>query len=695
MKGKRREREEACAICGHYHDVREAIGREPRLSTSRGAWPAFASLYDSPTVPLCAQYEGGEPCSVCGHRLAAPAGGGANPKAPSAFPTEVLPDFLFLGSYDHASRSELLKTLGIGNILNTVPTCQNLYKNSFTYHTASSSPPPLEECFEFLEGVRKQGGKVLVHCMSGTSRSPAVVIYYLMRHRGWRLSESYSWVRDRRPQVPVGRQAAGPPLVQPGSGGPFGSWPALGGVPAAPPAFSAQQPVFSFRGQHQGQFVFGQAAQQAGGGSQAGGALGGHRPFAAAAADALPADALLSLTPGVRAQLDRIAERHAQLLEHLGGDAMNQLSPAEMAKLNKELSDLEPVVEALEELQRRQQELEGLAALMDDPGEDEVMRRLAREERSALAEGLPALERALLLALLPRDSIDERGVILEVRAGTGGDEACLFAMDLFRMYERYAAGRGWKFETVEMADSDLGGAKLASAAIAGRGGVYGRLKFESGIHRVQRVPATESGGRVHTSAASVAVLPQAEDVDVHIRRGRSRQPVPTQGARLRLGRDEDLRIDVYRAGGAGGQHVNTTNSAVRVTHVPTGLAVAIQDERSQHKNKAKALKVLRARLFEAEQQRRRAAQSRERKEQIGSGDRSERIRTYNFSQARLLLNKLMHWFVEDHIGRVTDHRVGVTEHGLPAVLAGERLDVFIEALRVQHQTELLANLDKL
>jgi peptide chain release factor 1 len=287
------------------------------------------------------------------------------------------------------------------------------------------------------------------------------------------------------------------------------------------------------------------------------------------------------------------------------------------------------------------------------------MRRLAQDEARALAAALPALERALLLSLLPRDAADSRGALLEVRSGTGGEEACLFAGELFRMYERYAAARGWRFEVAEMSESDLGGCRLASATVSaagGGGGVYGRLKFESGVHRVQRVPATESGGRLHTSAASVVVLPEADEVDVEVR-------------------DEDLRIDVYRAGGAGGQHVNTTNSAVRVTHLPTGLAVCIQDERSQHKNKAKALKVLRARLADAARRAAAAAQSAERRGQAGSGDRSERVRTYNFAA-----------------GRVTDHRVGVTEHGMEAVMGGERLDAFVDALRLQHQADLLAAL---
>ena len=365
-----------------------------------------------------------------------------------------------------------------------------------------------------------------------------------------------------------------------------------------------------------------------------------------------------SVTPAIEARLDHICNRHAQLVTQLGGPEGSSLPPQEMGKLNKELSDLESVVHAVEEWRSIKAEVASLDAISEDMAEEEAMRELALEERNLAVERIPVLERALLLSLLPRDAADERGVVVEVRAGTGGEEACLFAGELFRMYDRYSFAHGWKFEVAEYSASDLGGCKLASATVSGGAGIYGRLKFESGVHRVQRVPATESGGRVHTSAASVAVLPQAEDVDITIK-------------------DEEIRIDVYRAGGAGGQHVNTTNSAVRVTHLPSGLSVAIQDERSQHKNKAKALSVLRARLFDVERRRAAAAQSSARKQQMGSGDRSERVRTYNFPQ-----------------GRVTDHRVGVTEHGMEAVLAGEKLDPFIQALQMQHQAELLSTLDE-
>lgn len=370
----------------------------------------------------------------------------------------------------------------------------------------------------------------------------------------------------------------------------------------------------------------------------------------------------LSISPAIEAQLQSICDRHAHLSEQLGGERSSQLSPREIASINKELSSLDPVVCAAGEWRRAKAYQSELAALANDPSEDEAIRHLAREEQESTLERVPHMERELLLSLLPQDDDDERGVVLEVRAGTGGEEASLFAAELFRMYERYAVVKGWKFEVAEYSSSDMGGCKIASATVSAggsskavKGGVYGRLKFESGVHRVQRVPATESGGRVHTSASSVVVLPQAGDVDVAVK-------------------DEDLRIDVYRAGGAGGQHVNTTNSAVRVTHLPSGLSVSIQDERSQHKNKAKALGVLRARLFDMERRRAAAAQSSARRQQIGSGDRSERVRTYNFPQ-----------------GRVTDHRVGVTEHDIELVMNGE-LDAFVEALRVQHQAELLTDL---
>lgn len=362
------------------------------------------------------------------------------------------------------------------------------------------------------------------------------------------------------------------------------------------------------------------------------------------------------ISKSVEERLDKICERHAILVERLV-DENAEMTTSQLIELNKEVSDIEGIVGKVHNLRNLQQELHDLEELKDNPSEDEDIRKMAEQESCSLSIRVREVEQELLGSLIPNDEADSRNVILEVRAGTGGEEASLFAGELFRMYERYAALKSWKFEVVEYMTSELGGCKLASAAVTGREGVFGRLKFERGVHRVQRVPATESGGRVHTSAASVAVLPQAQEMEVSIR-------------------DEDLRIDVYRAGGAGGQHVNTTNSAVRITHLPSGISVAIQDERSQHKNKAKALKVLRARLYDIEKRRSAEVQSSARRQQIGSGDRSERVRTYNFPQ-----------------GRVTDHRVGITEHGIEPVMDGEALDVFIDALRLQHQTELLANLD--
>lgn len=275
------------------------------------------------------------------------------------------------------------------------------------------------------------------------------------------------------------------------------------------------------------------------------------------------------------------------------------------------------------------------------------MLRLAQEEMETLKSNFQELQNGIIVSLLPKDPADDKGCVLEVRAGAGGEEACLFAKDLFGMYQRYANSRPrWKFEIVESSDSESGGYKLAIATISGPS-AYGTLKYESGVHRVQRVPTTESSGRIHTSAASVTILPQAEELDLHIR-------------------EEDLRIDVYRSSGAGGQHVNTTNSAVRITHLPSGIVVAIQDERSQHKNKAKALSLLRARLYDAERRKLAEGQSSARKQQIGSGDRSERVRTYNFPQ-----------------GRITDHRIGYTEYDMDRMLRGELLDDFISRLHTR------------
>jgi peptide chain release factor 1 len=297
-----------------------------------------------------------------------------------------------------------------------------------------------------------------------------------------------------------------------------------------------------------------------------------------------------------------------------------------------------------------------IAQMMTDPDADPEMKALAEEEFYALKERLPVLEREVQISLLPKDEADEKNAILEVRAGTGGDEAALFAAELFRMYERYAALHGWRFEVMDVSDTGIGGVKEASAAITGRN-VFARLKFESGVHRVQRVPATEAQGRIHTSAATVAVLPEAEEVDIKLD-------------------DKDLRFDVYRSQGSGGQSVNTTDSAVRVTHIPTGLAVACQQEKSQHKNKATALKLLRSRLYDREREAKDAVRAANRKSQVGSGDRSERIRTYNFPQ-----------------GRVTDHRINLTLYKIDKVMIGEALDEVIEALIATDQAARLAEIE--
>jgi len=343
--------------------------------------------------------------------------------------------------------------------------------------------------------------------------------------------------------------------------------------------------------------------------------------------------------PTVESRLDQLVARHAELSRAL---AEGGISGGDFVKLSKEYSELSPIVETIEALRHAQAELRS-AADMAASGDDPELKAMAEEEVQTLRERVPELELQVKTALLPKDEDDARNAILEVRAGTGGEEAALFAADLFRMYQRYAALRGWRFEVMDLSETGIGGVKEASASITGRD-VFARLKFESGVHRVQRVPETEASGRIHTSAATVAVLPEAEEVDVKIE-------------------DKDLRIDVFRASGPGGQSVNTTDSAVRITHLPSGLVVIQQDEKSQHKNKARALKVLRARLYELERQTRDAARAADRKSQVGSGDRSERIRTYNFPQ-----------------GRVTDHRINLTLYKIDKVLAGEALDELIDAL---------------
>ncbi|MCH8112567.1 MAG: peptide chain release factor 1 [Proteobacteria bacterium] len=332
-----------------------------------------------------------------------------------------------------------------------------------------------------------------------------------------------------------------------------------------------------------------------------------------------------------------------------------EMNTEEYVRLSKEYAGMTPAVEAAREFKRVSEEVAGLEEILADADSDAEMRDLAKEELEQAREQLPALERRLRLLLLPKDEADERNAILEVRAGTGGDEAALFAANLLRMYERYADLHGWKFELMHHALTDIGGCREAQVSITGRD-VFARLKYESGVHRVQRVPATESAGRIHTSAATVAVLPEAEEVDITID-------------------EKDLRIDVYRASGPGGQSVNTTDSAVRITHMPTGIVVQQQDEKSQHKNRAKAMKVLRARLYERERQERDAARAAERRSQIGTGDRSERVRTYNFPQ-----------------NRVTDHRINFTSHRLEKILEGEALDELIDALTEEDQASRLAQI---
>jgi peptide chain release factor 1 len=358
------------------------------------------------------------------------------------------------------------------------------------------------------------------------------------------------------------------------------------------------------------------------------------------------------MEPGLEGHLEQLVRRHAELRDALAGGG---LSGAEFARLSKEYSELTPIVDGIDTLRRARGELSSLADIADS-GEDAELQALAEEELRSLRERLPVLEQRVKLALLPKDADDQRNAILEVRAGTGGEEAALFAAELFRMYQRYAALRGWGFEILDLSETGIGGFKEASASISGRD-VFARLKFESGVHRVQRVPETEAGGRIHTSAATVAVLPEAEEVDVRID-------------------EKDLRIDVFRASGPGGQSVNTTDSAVRITHLPTGLVVIQQDEKSQHKNKAKALKVLRSRLYEMERRTRDSARAADRKSQVGSGDRSERIRTYNFPQ-----------------GRVTDHRVNLTLYKIDKVINGEALDEIIDAILAEDQAARLATVE--
>jgi peptide chain release factor 1 len=348
-------------------------------------------------------------------------------------------------------------------------------------------------------------------------------------------------------------------------------------------------------------------------------------------------------------KLDAILTRHAALEAELGGP----IAPEAYVKLSRELSELAPVVDKIKAYRNVLAEIRDVDALIEDPASETDMRAMAEAEKPELDAKRAALEQDIRVALIPKDAMDERNVILEIRAGTGGDEASLFAGDLFRMYERFATSQGWKVEVISASEGAMGGYKEIIAEIRGRG-AFAKLKFESGVHRVQRVPDTEASGRIHTSAATVAVLPEAQDVDVTIN-------------------DGDLKIDTMRSSGAGGQHVNKTESAIRITHLPSGIVVAVQEERSQHKNKAKAMSMLRTKLYDQERSKLDAERAAARRRQVGSGDRSERIRTYNFPQ-----------------GRVSDHRINLTLYKLPQVIEGEALGELIDALATEHQAALLA-----
>jgi peptide chain release factor 1 len=348
-------------------------------------------------------------------------------------------------------------------------------------------------------------------------------------------------------------------------------------------------------------------------------------------------------------KLDVLLAHHASL----EAESLRQLSSERYVQVTRELAEIGPVIEAVKAYRSAVKELADTEALIADAATDAEMRSMAEAERDELAPKIEELVQKIRVALLPKDAMDDRNVVLEIRAGTGGDEASLFAGDLFRMYERFASLQGWKVEVISASEGSVGGYKEIIAEVQGRG-AFSKLKFESGVHRVQRVPDTETQGRIHTSAATVAVMPEVEEVDIDIK-------------------NDDLRIETMRAGGAGGQHVNKTESAIRITHIPTGIVVMMQDSRSQHKNRASAMNILRSRIYDAEQQRVDAARSAERKEKVGSGDRSERIRTYNFPQ-----------------GRVTDHRINLTLYKLPQVIAGEAIGELIDALTTEHQAAQLA-----
>ena len=349
--------------------------------------------------------------------------------------------------------------------------------------------------------------------------------------------------------------------------------------------------------------------------------------------------------------LERVSSRHRELELTLSNS--KELSAEEITKLSIEFSELTPIAEKINEVRSLEKELEENRVLASENQHDKELLALVQTEIDELIKSISVLRKELERLLLPKDEIDEKNAILEVRAGTGGDEAALFATELFSMYQKYSSIKGWRFDVLEVSENDIGGYREAIASITGRS-VFARLKFESGVHRVQRVPTTESGGRIHTSAATVAVLPEAEEVDIQID-------------------DKDLRIDIFRASGPGGQSVNTTDSAVRITHLPTGIVVSQQDEKSQHKNKAKGMKILRARVFDFERTKLEKERAADRKEQVGTGDRSERIRTYNFPQ-----------------GRVTDHRINLTLYKIDKVIAGEALDDIVDGLTATEEAARLA-----
>ncbi len=351
-------------------------------------------------------------------------------------------------------------------------------------------------------------------------------------------------------------------------------------------------------------------------------------------------------------KLQKILDRYTELGEKLSNADMSDIKA--FTQMSKEFSDLKPVAETIQTHQSLQSDLSEYQSVLKDKAADKDLKELAESELPQLKESIEQSAHAIKIALLPKDVDDDKNVILELRAGTGGEEASLFAGDLLRMYQRYAETKGWKLEFVNLSESDNKGVKEAAVNVSGKG-VFAKLKFESGVHRVQRVPTTESSGRIHTSAATVAVLPEAEEVDVQIE-------------------EKDLNIDTYRASGAGGQHVNTTDSAVRITHIPTGVVVQCQDERSQHKNKAKALKVLRSKIYEVQRYEKMKEQADSRKSQVGSGDRSERIRTYNYPQ-----------------GRVTDHRINFTLYKLDAMMEGQ-IDDMVDALTSHDQAQKLTEL---